>query len=124
MSTVTKTRTTTEVANRLLELCRKGQFKEAQEELFAENVISTEPAYSPLPSATGKTAVLQKGANFAAMIETHHSSSFSEPNVGGSYFSFAMMLDATFKGKGRMKLEEICLFQVSNGQIVSEQFFF
>jgi len=35
--------TTQEVANRLIELCRKGQILEAQQELFADNVTSTEP---------------------------------------------------------------------------------
>ena len=124
MTTALKTLTTQEVANRLLDLCRKGQFHEAQEELFSEDVTSTEPSYSPLKSATGKKAVMQKGADFAAMIETHHGGSFSEPVVGGNYFSFAMTLDATFKGKGRMQLEEICVFAVKDGKIVSEQFFF
>ena len=31
---------TQEVANRLYELCQKGAFKQAQEELFAENATS------------------------------------------------------------------------------------
>jgi len=34
------------------------------------------------------------------------------------------MLDATMKGMGRMKLEEICVFEVKDGKIISEQFFY
>ena len=47
MTTAIKTRTTQEVAERLLNLCKQGQFEQAQEELFSEEVISTEPPYSP-----------------------------------------------------------------------------
>ncbi len=124
MTTNTKTMTTQEVANRLVELCRVGQIAQAQEELFAEEVTSTEPPHGPIKSAKGKKAVAQKGAEFAGMIETRHGGSFSDPIIGGRYFSCAMILDATFKGQGRMTLEEICLFEVKDGKVVSEQFFY
>jgi len=35
-----------------------------------------------------------------------------------------MTLDATMKGRGRINLEEICVYQVRNGKIVREQFFY
>ena len=75
----TKTMTTQEVANRLIELCRKGQVLEAQEELFAENVTSHEPAHSPTPPAIGRAAVLAKGKQFASMIEKRYSGYQSSP---------------------------------------------
>ena len=49
---------------------------------------------------------------------------FGDPVIGGNYFSFACMLDATMKGMGRVKFEEICVFQVKDGKVVSEQFFY
>lgn len=124
MTTAQKTMTTQEVANRLVELMRTGHVQQAQEELFSDDIISTEPAHGTIKSAKGKAAVLKKGAEFAAMIETRHGGSFSDPIVGGCYFSCAMSLDATFKGQGRMNMEEICVFEVKDGKIVSEQFFF
>lgn len=124
MTTAQKIMTTQEVANRLVELMRTGQVKQAQEELFSDDIISTEPVHGPIKSAKGKAAVLKKGAEFAAMIETRHGGSFSDPIVGGRYFSCAMTLDATFKGQGRMNMEEICVFEVKDEKIVSEQFFF
>jgi hypothetical protein len=36
----------------------------------------------------------------------------------------ALGRDITFKGKPRMKLEEIAVFQVKERKIVSEQFFY
>jgi len=58
------------------------------------------------------------------MIEERHDGYFGDPIVGGNYFSFSCMLDATIKGMGRMKMEEICVFQVKDGKVISEQFFY
>jgi len=119
-----QTFTTQQVADRLVALCRAGKIAEAGAELYAETIESIEPSYSPSKSAKGKAAVTEKGRQFALMIEERFSNSFSDPVVAGKYFSLAMTLDATFKGTGRMKLEEICLYEVDNGKIVKEQFFF
>jgi len=35
-----------------------------------------------------------------------------------------MSLDATMQGMGRMKIDEICVYQVKAGIIIFEQFFF
>jgi hypothetical protein len=116
--------TTSEVANRLVELCRTGQIQQAQEELYGADIVSIEPAHSPIQSATGLQAVAEKGKLFASMIEERHGGSFSDPIVAGRYFSATMTLDATFKGQGRMVLEEVIVYEVKDGKIVSEQFFF
>ncbi len=116
--------TTQQVANRLVEFCRIGQIVEAMQELYADNIVSTEPAHAPVKSASGKKAVAEKGAQFAGMIEQRHGGSFGDPIVAGRYFSTVMILDATFKGQGRQTLEEVCVYEVKDGKIVSERFFF
>jgi hypothetical protein len=115
---------TQQIATRLVELCRVGKIQEAQDELYSDNVTSTEPPHSPVKSAKGKKAVAIKAGEFASLLENVHSSTFSDPIIGGKFFSFSMTLDATFKGQGRMTMEEICVFEVKDGKIVSEQFFF
>ncbi|HRI78344.1 MAG TPA: nuclear transport factor 2 family protein [Cyclobacteriaceae bacterium] len=115
---------TQQIANRLVELCRQGKIPQAMEELYDNEIVSVEPDHAPVKSAKGKAAVMEKGKQFASMIEERHGGSFSDPVVGGRYFSAAMVLDATFKGQGRMKLEEICVYEVKEGKIVREQFFF
>lgn len=115
---------TQQVAERLVALCRKGEISKAMEELYADEIVSIEPEHAPTKSAKGKKAVLEKGKQFASMIEERHGGSFSDPIVSGRYFSAAMMLDATFKGMGRMKLEEICVYEVKDGKIAWEQFYF
>ena len=118
------TMTTQQVADRLVALCRQGEIPKAMEELYADNIASIEPENAPIHSASGKKAVFEKGKEFASRIEQRHGGSFSDPVVNGRYFSTAMTLDATFKGAGRMKLEEICLYEVKDGKIVREQFYY
>ena len=115
---------TQQVANRLVELCRQGKIPQAMEELYDKDIVCLEPDHAPIKSAKGKAAVMEKGKQFASMIEERHGGSFSDPIVGGRYFSVAMVLDATFKGQGRMKLEEICTYEVKDGKIVKEQFLY
>lgn len=115
--------TTQQVADRLVALCRQGQIQQAQDELYADSIVSTEPEHAPTESAKGKKAVIEKGKKFASMIEERHGGSFSDPLVCGKYFSVAMTLDATYKGMGRNLIEEICIYEVKDGKIVSEQFY-
>jgi len=116
--------TTEQVANRLVELCRKGEIQKAGDELYADSIVSVEPDHAPLKTAKGKAAVQKRGQQFASMIQERHGGSFSDPLVCGRHFSVAMTLDATFTGLGRMNFEEVCLYEVKDGKIVFEQFFF
>ena len=45
---------TQEVANRLVELCRQGKNEDAINELYADNIISREPAGTPMEHTEGK----------------------------------------------------------------------
>ncbi len=116
--------TTQQVADRLVELCRKGEIFEAQHELYHEDIVCVEPAHSQAPFTKGKEAVLAKGKAFAAMIEERHDGYFADPVVNGNFFAVPTMIDATMTGMGRMKLEEISVYQVKDGKIVFEQFFY
>jgi hypothetical protein len=116
--------TTQQVASRLVELCRKGQIQQAQSELYGDSMVSIEPSGAPVEKAEGLQAVVEKGRNFAAMIEQHHSLTLTDPTVAGNHFSMGMTLDATMKGRGRTLLEEICLYKVDQGKIVFEEFFY
>jgi ketosteroid isomerase-like protein len=117
--------TTQEVANRLVELCRQGKIHETLGELYADNAVSIEPDESMGPrQQNGLPAIIEKGKMFDSMLEEFHSSTISDPLVAGDHFSISWVLDATMKDRGRMKMEEICVYKVQNGKIVSEQFFF
>lgn len=117
-------KTTQEVASRLLELCNSFQFDTAIEELYADNITSREPKGAMVEYIEGKEAVIQKGVQFHEMVEEFHGFETSEPIVAGNHFSVRMKMDVTFKGAPRSSMEEIALYEVKEGKIVSEQFFY
>ncbi len=57
-------------------------------------------------------------------VEEMHDGYSTDPVVAGNFFSVAMGLDATMKGMGRMRMDEIAVYEVKDGKIVKEQFFF
>ncbi len=127
MTTQEATMTTKEVANRFSELAKENKWNEIQEELFAENADSIEPPHAAaqgLQNAKGLDAIKKKGEEFNNMIEEMHGGFCSEPVVGGNHFSVAMGMDATMKGAGRTQMDEIAVYEVKDGKIVKEQFFF
>ena len=117
--------TTQEVADKLVAYMRTGQMLEAQTELYADDIVCIEPEGNMAPHITkGKAAVAEKGRQFAEMIEERFGGSCSDPVVGGRHFSIFMSLDASMKGMGRQLLDEICVYEVKDGKIVFEQFFY
>lgn len=117
--------TTQEIANRLVELCQKGEWETAQRELYAEDIVSIEPyATEEFQKETrGLPAIIEKGRKFDAMVQEVHALDVSEPLVATNSIAFKMTMDITVKGKGRMAMPELCVYGVKDGKIVSEQFF-
>jgi hypothetical protein len=127
MATLEAVMTTQEVANRFNELAQSGQWDKVQAELYADNAVSIEPAHAAamgMGNAEGIDAIKKKGEAFSQMVEEMHGGYSSAPLVAGNFFSVAMGMDCTMKGAGRMKMDEICVYEVKDGKIVKEQFFF
>jgi ketosteroid isomerase-like protein len=124
MSASTTTMTTVDIANRLVEFCRKGDFESAQKELFAEDAVSIEPhSTSDFEKETkGLDAILAKGKKWGEMVEENHGGEVSEPLMADSSFAVTMSMDVTMKGGHRMNMTELCIYHVKDGKIVSEQF--
>lgn len=120
-----KISTTQEVASRFNELAQQEKWFEIQDELFADNVKSIEPHNSPyLSNAEGKISVRKKAENFVSKIEGAHRMYTSEPLVTGNHFTVAREKDLTVNGFGRIQINEIMLYEVKDGKIVLEQFFY
>lgn len=115
---------TQEVANRLVDLCRKGDYETCYKELYSPDVWSIEPEGNPFGNVQGMEAIAIKGKKWNEMMEEFHGSEIGDPIVAGNHFSITMMYDATFKERGREKTEEICVYEVKEGKIVKEQFFY
>ncbi len=116
--------TTQEVANRLVELCRTGQWDKVQAELYAEHCVSIEPQGARLERAEGMDAIRAKGEHWQAMVQEVHSGEVSDPLVAGNHFTLTMRNDITFKEAGRQQIEEVCVYEVQQGKVVKEQFFY
>jgi hypothetical protein len=115
---------TEQIAHRLVELCRQGQHDQAYQELFAPDAVGLEAAFVPDPETKGLPALLAKSQAFADLIEAHYGNRVSDPIVAGPYFTVSMWQDVQFKGQPRRQEEEICLYEVRDGKIVKEQFFY
>ena len=118
---------TEQVAKRLVELCRKGEYEQAQRELYAQDAVSIEMPGLPegaLGNVEGLEAIYEKGRQFSERVEAVHASEASDPVIAGNWFSVSAVMDATMKGRGRVAMREICVYHVRDGKIDREQFFY
>lgn len=117
--------TTKEIADKLTEHCRKGDFEKAQTELFSDDAVSIEPEASPAfaKETKGLGAIIEKGHKFNSMVQEMHGITVSDALVGTNSIALTMRLDATMKERGHMDMTEICVYKVKDGKIISEEFF-
>ena len=117
--------TVQQIAHRLAELCNQGDFEKAQKELFADDAVSIET--QPLPGfekeTKGLSAIIEKGKNFGSMVEEFHGCGVSDPLVAGNAIALSLNMDVTMKDRERSTTSELCLYEVKDGKIISEQFF-
>ncbi len=118
--------TTQEVADKLVKLCAEGKFQEASQALYSPEIVSVEAGAPPGGSreSKGLAAVMAKGEWWTANHDVH-SVKVEGPVVAGSHFTAAFKMDVTFKPQGRrFTMEEIAVYQVADGKIVREEFFY
>lgn len=114
------------IANTLVEKCRQSKFAEVVQEFYSPEIISIEAMEMPGSSKEikGLQAVIEKGQQWANNTEVH-SIEVSDPLVAGSQFAVRFVMDMTCKQTNqRNTMQEIGLYQVENGKIVREQFFY
>lgn len=116
--------TTQEVANRLVELCRQEKHPQAQEELYHKDIVSVEDEKSGAPVIKGMDAIRAKTVAWDESVVEIHNALVSDPIVSGNHFAVTMENDISFKDKGRIQINEICVYEVQRGKIVREQFFY
>jgi hypothetical protein len=125
MTVTTNILTPQEVATRFNELAQQEKWFDIQDEFFADNVKSIDPPGSPyFGYAEGKSSVRKKGEDFVKRIEAVHKLYTSEPLVSGNHFAVGREKDITVQGLGRIQISQIMLYEVKDGKIVSEQFFY
>lgn len=109
------------IAQTLVQLCRAWKFPEAQATLFHEDAVNLEPDGR---TTTGLTAIMAKEQAFLDSISERHLLEISEPVVADDYFAVQLLMDVTVNGVGRRTRNELCIYKVRDGKIISEQFFY
>jgi hypothetical protein len=117
--------TTKQIADRLVALLRYGQFETAQKELFSAGAVSIEPTHSGQPSVKGLTAIVEKGVQFRNAVEQFHGLTVTEAVCSYNHIALGLKVELTFKGQSEQTImDEIIVYQVEDGKIVHEQFFY
>ena len=117
--------TTQQIAKKLVDLCRKGDWKTAHNELFAKDAVSIEQHDSPgfAKETRGIDAIRKKGEQWEQMVDEVHGLKVSEPLVAGNSFTVLMDMDMTMKDRGRQNMSEVCVYETKDDKIISERFF-
>lgn len=117
---------TSDIANRLVALCREGKFLEAVDTLYADNVQSVEAReFAGMPrELSGKAAVRGKNVWWFENNDLHNvtiTGPFSSPERFALVFTF----DRTTKATGeRGQFTEVAVYTVEDGKIVREEFLY
>ena len=117
---------TMDIAKQLVELCRQGKIKEAINTLFADEIVSVEAGAPPgmEREARGIAALRAKSEWWLGNHEIH-SAAVTGPWPHDDRFVVGFQYDITNKPSGqRVKMDEVGLYQVRDGKIVREEFFY
>ncbi|MEL6658417.1 MAG: SnoaL-like domain-containing protein [Bacteroidota bacterium] len=112
------------IANRLVEICRAGNWNDAYRELFASDAKAYEMEGVPDRITEGVATLIAKGEAHAANWETVHEIVISDPLVFGNFFSVGMRIDVTRKDGVHEIAEEMCVYEVKDGKVIAERFFY
>ena len=115
---------TQQIATRLVQLCRENKNIDAINELYSDDIISKEPKGSHWELTKGKAAVIAKNEEWINSLKEMHGEEISEPLIAGNFFSVSMYFDATYKDYGRMAMTELCVYEIKDGKIIAEEFFY
>lgn len=116
--------TTTELANDFTNLLKKNDHEKAAGKYNADDIVSYEAMDGPMAVCEGKDAVHKKSEWWRENHEVH-GGSVEGPYVNGDQFVVRFTMDVTPKASGkRMKMDEVGVYTVEKGKIVSERFYY
>lgn len=118
--------TTSELANKFVAMCKEGKNFDVMQQLYHDDIVSVEAVLRKTGSfeTAGKSAVIQKSAEWAGAHEIH-GASVDGPFLLGDKFAVVFDFDVTPKATGqRGSNREIAVYTVADGLIVREEFFY
>jgi SnoaL-like domain len=115
---------TEQVAQKVVELCRRRAWKEAIDTLYADEIVSVE-AFNPHggPTETRGIQGVRAKADWWTNSMQVHNQKVSEPFVAHDRFVVRFDVDVTEKeSKKRFQMSEVGVYTVKDGKIVREEF--
>jgi hypothetical protein len=115
---------TEELATKLVEYCRKGEWMKAVDDLYAKDIVSVEPrAMENMPAEMrGIDQVRGKTEWFENSFDVH-SAKVGGPFVARDTFVVQFDIDVTDKAsKKRMQMSEVGIYKVKDGKVAREEF--
>ena len=93
--------------------------------LFAPDAKSIEPHATPgfEKETKGLDAIFEKSKKWNSMVKEMHGITVSEPITAENSFACTMRMDVTMKDGNHWDMTELCVYNVKDGKIVSEEFF-
>ncbi len=121
----TKNVETKEIAEKLVNWCKNGDFEKPYQHLYSPDIVSIENDGSAEGARVeGFEGIQKKGEWWKENFEVH-STTVSDPVVAKNWFSLRFEMDTTHKPSGqRSTMSEIAVYQVKEGKIIKEQFFY
>lgn len=111
-----------QIANRLVELCQKGEFEGAVNELYSDAIVSYE-AQGEVRVAEGIEAIRAKTDWWNNTFEVLKAE-VEGPWLNEPYFMVKFIIDVKHRQSGESThMEEFALYQVEGDKIVNERFF-
>jgi hypothetical protein len=116
---------TKEIAQKLVQWCKEGNFEKPYHELYSPAIVSIEnEGKGDGGIAEGFEGIQKKGEWWQENFEVHNTE-VSEPLVADNWFSVRFVMDTTHRPSGqRSKTSEIAVYQTKDGKIIKEQFFY
>jgi ketosteroid isomerase-like protein len=113
--------TARELGQKLVELARKDDYPTIYSELYSPTVVSTE---ADGKTYTGMAEIEAKNEWWSSTMEVH-STECSDAFPHGDSFAIIWKMDLTEKASGhRFVMEEVAVYDVADGRIVKERFFY
>ncbi|WP_028295627.1 nuclear transport factor 2 family protein [Olivibacter sitiensis] len=113
--------TITSISRHLIQLLRNQQFVKAYEDLFSEDAESIDPINPRPEPLKGLSRLIEVEKLFLSKVEIYNIE-ISEAIHAENYFTIRFFIAFLIDGKKR-NIDELCVYKVSQGKIISQQFF-
>ena len=123
METVCTFPSTAAVASRFVELYQKGLPQKIYDELFADNAKRLESIKVAWPVEQEAAQKPGRLLSFAEILWQSSKADIGQPIVAGNHFAVVIKIPANKHAPHATAKEEVAVFRVEAGKIVSEQFF-